>query len=216
MTWRASSPPRRPGPRPQACGKAAYALSFLEWFAQEARRVYGETIPSPWTDRRIWVLREPDGVCAAITPWNLPSGMIARKIAPALAAGCTVVVEPAEQAPLAALAWVELAVRAGFPPGVIRVVTADTNNIAVGNAVCDAPVVRKPSFTGSNAVGRIQLQQCAPTLKKLSLELGGNARCIVFADATVYAAVEGALASRYCNAGKTCVCANRIFVHDKI
>jgi len=179
--------------------------------------VYGETIPSPWADRRLLVLREPVGVCAAITPWNFPSAMITRKIAPALAAGCTVVLKPAEQTPLSALALAELAVRAGFPPGVINIVTADAEqSIVVGKALCDSPVVRKLSFTGSTAVGRILMQQCAPTLKKLSLELGGNAPFIVFDDADVEAAVEGALASKYRNAGQTCVCTNRFFVQERI
>jgi len=204
-------------PLAEARGELTYGLSFIEWFAEEARRVYGETIPSPWADRRLLVLREPVGVCAAITPWNFPSAMITRKIAPALAAGCTVVLKPAEQTPLSALALAELAVRAGFPPGVINIVTADAEqSIVVGKALCDSPVVRKLSFTGSTAVGRILMQQCAPTLKKLSLELGGNAPFIVFDDADVEAAVEGALASKYRNAGQTCVCTNRFFVQERI
>jgi succinate-semialdehyde dehydrogenase/glutarate-semialdehyde dehydrogenase len=162
-------------------------------------------------------LREAVGVCAAITPWNFPNGMITRKIAPALAAGCTVVVKPAEQTPLSALALAELAIRAGFPPGVINIVPADSeNSIAVGKVLCESPVVRKLSFTGSTAVGRILMQQCAPTLKKLSLELGGNAPFIVFGDADVDAAVEGAIASKYRNAGQTCVCTNRFYAHDDI
>jgi succinate-semialdehyde dehydrogenase/glutarate-semialdehyde dehydrogenase len=204
-------------PLAEARGEIAYGMSFVEWFAEEAKRVYGETIPSPWSDRRILVLREPVGVCAAITPWNFPNAMITRKIAPALAAGCTVVVKPAEQTPLSALALAELAARAGFPPGVINILPADANNsIVVGKVLCDSPVVRKLSFTGSTAVGRILMQQCAPTLKKLSLELGGNAPFIVFADADLDAAVEGAVASKYRNAGQTCVCTNRFFVHEKI
>ncbi|SPJ13901.1 succinate-semialdehyde dehydrogenase I, NADP-dependent [Burkholderiales bacterium] len=204
-------------PLVEARGEIAYGMSFVEWFAEEARRVYGETIPSPWPDRRLLALREPIGVCAAITPWNFPSGMITRKIAPALAAGCTVVVKPAEQTPLSALALAELALRAGFPPGVINVVTADADqSIVVGKALCDSPVVRKLSFTGSTAVGRILMQQCSPTLKKLSLELGGNAPFIVFEDADIDAAVEGALASKYRNTGQTCVCTNRFFAHEKI
>ncbi|HXY05945.1 MAG TPA: NAD-dependent succinate-semialdehyde dehydrogenase [Burkholderiaceae bacterium] len=204
-------------PLAEARGEITYAMSFLEWFAEEAKRVYGETIPSPWTDRRLLVFREPVGVCAAITPWNFPSAMITRKIAPALAAGCTVIVKPAEQTPLSALALAELAQRAGFPPGVINIVTADADqSIALGRVLCDSPVVRKLSFTGSTAVGRILMQQCAPTLKKLSLELGGNAPFIVFDDADVPAAVEGALISKYRNSGQTCVCTNRFFVQDAI
>ncbi len=201
----------------EARGEIAYGMSFVEWFAEEAKRVYGETIPSPWPDRRLLALREPIGVCAAITPWNFPNAMITRKIAPALAAGCTVIVKPAEQTPLSALALAELALRAGFPPGVINIVTSDAeHSIAVGKALCDSPVVRKLSFTGSTAVGRILMEQCAPTLKKLSLELGGNAPFIVFGDADVDAAVEGALASKYRNAGQTCVCTNRFYVQEKI
>ena len=204
-------------PLTEARAELTYGLSFIEWFAEEARRVYGETIPSPWSDRRVLVLREPVGVCAAITPWNFPSAMITRKIAPALAAGCTVVLKPAEQTPLSALALAELAARAGFPPGVINIVTADADqSIIVGKTLCDSPIVRKLSFTGSTAVGRILMQQSAPTLKKLSLELGGNAPFIVFDDADVEAAVEGALASKYRNAGQTCVCTNRFFVQEKI
>ena len=204
-------------PLAEARGEIAYGMSFVEWFAEEAKRIYGETIPSPWADRRLLVLREAIGVCGAITPWNFPNAMITRKIAPALAAGCTVVVKPAEQTPLSALALAELAVRAGFPPGVINIVTADADgSIAVGRTMCDSPVVRKLSFTGSTAVGRILMAQCAPTLKKLSLELGGNAPFIVFEDADLDAAVEGALASKYRNAGQTCVCTNRFYVQEKI
>jgi len=204
-------------PLAEARGEIAYGMSFVEWFAEEAKRVYGETIPSPWPDRRLLALREPVGVCAAITPWNFPNAMITRKIAPALAAGCTVVVKPAEQTPLSALALAELAARAGIPPGVINVVPADAHqSIVVGKVLCDSPTVRKLSFTGSTAVGRILMQQCSPTLKKLSLELGGNAPFLVFADADLDAAVEGALASKYRNAGQTCVCTNRFFVHEKI
>jgi len=204
-------------PLAEARVEIAYGMSFVEWFAEEARRVYGETIPSPWADRRLLVLREPIGVCAAITPWNFPNAMITRKIAPALAAGCTVVVKPAEQTPLSALALAELAARAGFPPGVINIVTADAEqSIVVGKVLCDSPVVRKLSFTGSTAVGRILMQQCSPTLKKLSLELGGNAPFLVFEDADIDAAVEGALVSKYRNAGQTCVCTNRFFAHEKI
>ncbi len=204
-------------PLAEARGEIAYGMSFVEWFAEEARRIYGETIPSPWPDRRLLALREPVGVCAAITPWNFPNAMITRKVAPALAAGCTVVIKPAEQTPLSALALAELAVRAGFPPGVINVLPADSHqSIAVGKVLCESPVVRKLSFTGSTAVGRILMQQCAPTLKKLSLELGGNAPFLVFEDADLDAAVEGALASKYRNAGQTCVCTNRFFAHERI
>lgn len=204
-------------PLAEARNEITYGMSFVEWFAEEAKRAYGETIPSPWPDRRLLVLREPVGVCAAITPWNFPSAMITRKIAPALAAGCTVIVKPAEQTPLSALALAELAARAGFPPGVINIVTADADqSIVVGKVLCDSPVVRKLSFTGSTAVGRILMQQCAPTLKKLSLELGGNAPFIVFDDADIEAAVEGALTSKYRNAGQTCICTNRFFVQEKI
>lgn len=204
-------------PLAEARGEIVYGMSFVEWFAEEAKRVYGETIPSPWPDRRLLALREPVGVCAAITPWNFPNAMITRKIAPALAAGCTVVVKPAEQTPLSALALAELASRAGIPPGVFNVVTADADkSIAVGRVLCDSPVVRKLSFTGSTEVGRILMRQCAPSLKKLSLELGGNAPFLVFADADLDAAVEGALASKFRNAGQTCVCTNRFFVHDSI
>jgi len=204
-------------PLAESRGEIAYGASFVEWFAEEAKRVYGDTIPSYATDRRILVLKEPIGVCGAITPWNFPHAMITRKVAPALAAGCPVVVKPAEQTPLSALALAELASRAGFPPGVFNVLPADAEqSIAIGRLLCDSPIVRKLSFTGSTQVGRILMQQSAPTLKKLSLELGGNAPFIVFADADVDAAVEGALASKYRNAGQTCVCANRFFVADAI
>jgi succinate-semialdehyde dehydrogenase/glutarate-semialdehyde dehydrogenase len=204
-------------PLAEARGEIAYGMSFVEWFAEEGKRVYGETIPSPWPDRRLLALREPVGVCAAITPWNFPNAMITRKIAPALAAGCTVVVKPAEQTPLSALALAELAARAGIPAGVFNVVTADpAHSVAVGKALCASPAVRKLSFTGSTEVGRLLMQQCAPTLKKLSLELGGNAPFIVFDDADLDAAVEGALASKYRNAGQTCVCTNRFLVQEKV
>ena len=204
-------------PLAEARGEIAYGMSFVEWYAEEARRVYGETIPSPWADRRLLALKEPVGVCAAITPWNFPNAMITRKIAPALAAGCTVVVKPAEQTPLSALALAELAQRAGFPPGVINILPSDgAHSIEVGKVLCDSPVVRKLSFTGSTAVGRILMQQCAPTLKKLSLELGGNAPFLVFEDADLEAAVEGAIASKYRNAGQTCVCTNRFYAHKRV
>ena len=200
-------------PMTESRGEVAYGASFIEWFAEEAKRVYGDTIPTVANDRRLLVLKEPIGVAAAITPWNFPNAMITRKVAPALAAGCPVVVKPAEQTPLSALALAELAQRAGFPPGVFNVLPAnETESIALGKALCDSPVVRKLSFTGSTAVGRILMQQSAPTLKKLSLELGGNAPFIVFDDADVEAAADGALASKYRNSGQTCVCTNRFYV----
>ena len=204
-------------PLTESRGEVVYGASFIEWFAEEGKRVYGDTIPTVANDKRLLVLKEPIGVAAAITPWNFPNAMITRKVAPALAAGCTVVVKPAEQTPLSALALAELALRAGFPAGVFNVVTADEqNSIAVGKVLCDSPIVRKLSFTGSTAVGRILMQQSAPTLKKLSLELGGNAPFIVFDDADLDAAVEGALMSKYRNAGQTCVCTNRFYAHAGI
>ena len=204
-------------PMAESRGEIAYGASFVEWFAEEAKRIYGDTIPTIANDRRLFVFKEPIGVAAAITPWNFPNAMITRKVAPALAAGCTVVVKPAEQTPLSALALAELAGRAGFPPGVFNVVPADeARSIEVGKALCESPVVRKLSFTGSTAVGRILMQQSAPTLKKLSLELGGNAPFIVFDDADLDAAVEGALASKYRNSGQTCVCTNRFYVQSGI
>ncbi|HEX4583432.1 MAG TPA: NAD-dependent succinate-semialdehyde dehydrogenase [Burkholderiaceae bacterium] len=204
-------------PLAESRGEIAYGASFVEWFAEEGKRVYGETIPSHATDKRLLVLKEPIGVCAAITPWNFPNAMITRKVAPALAAGCTVVVKPAEQTPLSALALAELAQRAGIPPGVFNVLPSDSiQSVEVGRVLCDSPVVRKLSFTGSTAVGRILMQQSAPTLKKLSLELGGNAPFIVFDDADLDAAVEGAVASKYRNTGQTCVCTNRFYAQEKI
>ncbi len=204
-------------PMTESRGEVTYGASFIEWFAEEAKRVYGDTIPTTADDKRLMVWKEPIGVCAAITPWNFPVAMITRKVAPAIAAGCTVVVKPAEQTPLSALTLAELSHRAGFPPGVFNVVPADeSNSIAVGKIWCESDVVRKVSFTGSTAVGRILMQQSAPTLKKLSLELGGNAPFIAFEDAEVDAAVEGAIASKYRNAGQTCVCTNRFYVHEKI
>ncbi|MCX7902199.1 MAG: NAD-dependent succinate-semialdehyde dehydrogenase [Burkholderiaceae bacterium] len=204
-------------PLPESRGEIVYGASFVEWFAEEGRRVYGDTIPTHAADKRLFVFKEPIGVCAAITPWNFPNAMITRKVAPALAAGCTVVVKPAEQTPLSALARAELAHRAGLPPGVFNVLPADeAQSIAIGKVLCESPVVRKLSFTGSTAVGRILMQQCAPTLKKLSLELGGNAPFIVFDDADLDAAVEGALISKYRNTGQTCVCANRFYAQAKI
>lgn len=201
-------------PLAEAKGEVAYAASFVEWFAEEAKRAYGETIPPVATDKRMLVIKQPIGVCAAITPWNFPAAMITRKVAPALAAGCTVVVKPAEQTPLTALALAELAHRAGFPPGAFNVITGDP--VAIGGELTANPTVRKLSFTGSTEVGRLLMGQCAPSLKKLSLELGGNAPFIVFDDADLDAAVEGAMISKYRNTGQTCVCANRLLVQDSV
>ncbi len=204
-------------PLAEAKGEVVYGASFVEWFAEEARRVYGETIPATDANKRFLVIRQPIGVCAAITPWNFPIAMITRKVAPALAAGCPVVIKPAEQTPLSALAVAELAQRAGMPPGVLNVLTADAaNSIEVGRVLCESDVVRHLSFTGSTEVGRILMRQCAPTIKKLSLELGGNAPFIVFDDADLDSAVEGAMVSKYRNAGQTCVCANRLYVQDGV
>ncbi len=200
-------------PLAEARGEVMYGASFIEWFAEEARRIYGETIPSTDPNKRFLVLKQPIGVCAAITPWNFPIAMITRKVAPALAAGCTVIIKPAEATPLSALACAELAQRAGMPAGVLNVITGDAAaSVAIGKVLCDSPVVRHLSFTGSTEVGRILMKQCAPTLKKLSLELGGNAPFIVFDDADIDSAVEGAMMSKYRNAGQTCVCANRFYV----
>jgi succinate-semialdehyde dehydrogenase/glutarate-semialdehyde dehydrogenase len=201
-------------PLAEARGEITIGAAYVEWFAEEGKRIYGDVIPTIASDRRLVVLKEPVGVCAAITPWNFPSSMITRKVAPALAAGCTVVVKPAEATPLSALALAELAERAGFPPGVFNVVTGDP--VAIGRQMCADPAVRKVSFTGSTAVGRLLMQQVAPTIKKLSLELGGNAPFIVFDDADVDAAVDGAMISKYRNTGQTCVCANRLFVQDGV
>ena len=202
-------------PLAEATGEVIYGASFVEWYAEEAKRTYGETMPSFAPDRRAIVLRQPIGVCAAITPWNFPVAMITRKVAPAIAAGCTVVVKPAELTPLCALALAELAHRAGIPKGVINVVPSE-HAAAVGKVLCDSPVVRHLSFTGSTEVGRILMAQCAPTIKKLALELGGNAPFIVFDDADIDSAVEGAMVSKYRNAGQTCVCANRLYVQDGV
>ena len=200
-------------PLAEAKGEVLYGASFVEWFAEEAKRIYGETIPSPDPSKRLVVLRQPIGVCAAITPWNFPLAMITRKVAPALAAGCPVVIKPAEQTPLTALAAAELAQRAGMPPGVLNMLTSDTaGSVQIGKVLCASDVVRHLSFTGSTEVGRILMAQSAPTVKKLSLELGGNAPFIVFDDADIDAAVEGAMQSKYRNAGQTCVCANRLYV----
>jgi succinate-semialdehyde dehydrogenase/glutarate-semialdehyde dehydrogenase len=200
-------------PLAEARGEVVYGASFLEWFAEEGKRAYGDVIPTVAPDRRLLVIKQPIGVCAAITPWNFPIAMITRKVGPALAAGCTMVAKPAEATPLSALALAELAHRAGVPPGVFNVVTADAGHAPeIGLELCTSPIVRKVSFTGSTEVGRILLRQSADTVKKLSLELGGNAPFIVFDDADIDAAVEGALASKYRNAGQTCVCANRFYV----
>jgi len=200
-------------PLAEARGEVVYGASFVEWFAEEAKRVYGETIPTTDANKRYLVIKQPIGVCAAITPWNFPIAMITRKVAPALAAGCPVIIKPAEQTPLSALAAAELAQRAGMPAGVLNVLCADSDNsIAIGGVLCGSDVVRHLSFTGSTEVGRILARQCAPTVKKISLELGGNAPFIVFDDADVDAAVEGAMVSKYRNAGQTCVCANRFYV----
>ncbi|MBS6361726.1 NADP-dependent succinate-semialdehyde dehydrogenase [Burkholderia sp.] len=198
----------------EAKGEIGYAASFLEWFAEEGKRVYGDTIPTPASDKRIVVTKEPVGVCAAITPWNFPSAMITRKVGPALAAGCPIVVKPAEATPFSALAMAVLAERAGVPAGVFSVVTG--NPKAIGGELTSNPVVRKLSFTGSTAVGRLLMAQCAPTVKKVSLELGGNAPFIVFDDADLDAAVQGAIASKYRNSGQTCVCTNRFYVHERV
>ncbi len=202
-------------PLAEAKGEVSYGASFIEWFAEEAKRVYGETIPTTDNGKRYLVLKQPVGVCAAITPWNFPIAMITRKVAPALAAGCPVVIKPAELTPLSALAVAELAQRAGMPSGVLNIVTS-TNSSAVGQVLCKSDLVRHLSFTGSTPVGRILMEQCAPTIKKLSLELGGNAPFIVFDDADLDSAVEGAIASKYRNAGQTCVCANRLYVQDTV
>ena len=204
-------------PLAEAKGEAVYGASFIEWFAEEAKRVAGETLASPDATKRMFVIRQPIGVCAAITPWNFPLAMITRKVAPAIAAGCTIVIKPAEQTPLTALALAELAHRAGFPPGVVNILPCDgERSIEIGRTLCASPVVRHLSFTGSTAVGRILMAQCAPTVKKLSLELGGNAPFIVFDDADIDAAVDGAMASKYRNTGQTCVCTNRFYVQDDV
>ena len=201
-------------PLTEAKGEVAYGAAFVEWFAGEAVRADGETMPSPVAGKRLLTIRQPVGVCAAITPWNFPLAMITRKVAPALAAGCTIVVKPSEETPLTALALGALAEQAGLPAGVLNIVTGDPQ--VIGDALCASPVVRKLSFTGSTAVGRLLMAQCAPTVKRLSLELGGNAPFIVFDDADLDAAVEGAMAAKYRNSGQTCVCANRFIVQSGI
>ncbi|MYN27675.1 NAD-dependent succinate-semialdehyde dehydrogenase [Duganella levis] len=201
-------------PLSESRGEVAYGASFIEWFGEQAKRVAGETLASPWQDRRILVTKEPIGVCAAITPWNFPIAMITRKAGPALAAGCPMVLKPAESTPYSALALAVLAERAGVPAGVFSVLTGKSKDI--GGEMTANPLVRKLTFTGSTQVGRLLMEQSAPTIKKLSLELGGNAPFIVFDDADLDAAVEGAIASKYRNAGQTCVCANRIYVQDGV
>ena len=201
-------------PLAEAKGEIAYAASFIEWFAEEAKRIYGDTIPGHQADKRILVIKQPIGVTAAITPWNFPTAMITRKAGPALAAGCTMVIKPASQTPYSALALVELAERAGIPKGVLSVVTGSAAEI--GAELTESPIVRKISFTGSTEIGAKLMEQSAPTIKKLSLELGGNAPFIVFDDADLDKAVEGAIASKYRNAGQTCVCVNRLYVQDGV
>jgi succinate-semialdehyde dehydrogenase/glutarate-semialdehyde dehydrogenase len=202
-------------PLAESKGEVAYGAAFIDWFADEAKRAYGHTIPTPMPGKRLVSIKQPVGVCAAIAPWNFPIAMITRKVGPALAAGCTVVVKPAAETPLCALAVARLAVEAGVPAGVLNVVTG-TDSSAIGKALCDDSRVRKLSFTGSTPVGKILYGQCAGTMKKLSLELGGNAPFIVFDDADLEAAVEGAIASKYRNTGQTCVCANRLLVQTGI
>jgi succinate-semialdehyde dehydrogenase/glutarate-semialdehyde dehydrogenase len=201
-------------PIAESRGEIAYGASFIEWFAEEGKRIYGDTIPTHAPDKRIVVIKQPIGVCAAITPWNFPNAMITRKAGPALAAGCTMVIKPASQTPYSALALCELAERAGIPKGVLSVVTGAAG--AIGTELTTNPIVRKFTFTGSTEIGKLLMQQCASTVKKVSLELGGNAPFIVFDDADLASAVEGAMASKFRNTGQTCVCANRIFVQDGV
>jgi succinate-semialdehyde dehydrogenase/glutarate-semialdehyde dehydrogenase len=201
-------------PIAESRGEIAYGASFIEWFAEEGKRIYGDTIPTHAPDKRIVVIKQPIGVCAAVTPWNFPNAMITRKAGPALAAGCTMVIKPASQTPYSALALCELAERAGIPKGVLSVVTGASGPI--GKELTTNPLVRKFTFTGSTEVGKLLMQQCASTVKKVSLELGGNAPFIVFDDADLASAVEGAMASKFRNTGQTCVCANRIFVQDGV
>jgi succinate-semialdehyde dehydrogenase/glutarate-semialdehyde dehydrogenase len=201
-------------PLREARGEVTYAASFLEWSSEEGKRIYGETLSHQQPDKRLVVMKQPVGVCAAVTPWNFPSAMITRKTGPALAAGCTVVLKPAPQTPYSALALCELAHRAGIPAGVLNVITGDEQEI--GKELTANPIVRKLTFTGSTAVGKLLMRQCADTVKKISLELGGNAPFIVFGDADIDAAVEGAVSSKFRNTGQTCVCANRILIQDVI
>src|ERR1700730_12673660 len=195
-------------------GEIAYAASFIEWFGEEGKRIYGDTIPSPANDKRIVVIKQPVGVCCAITPWNFPAAMITRKAGPALGAGCTMVLKPAESTPFSAFALAVLAERAGVPPGVLNVITGDPP--AIGGEMTSNPDVRKITFTGSTEIGRLLMRQSAETIKKISLELGGNAPLIVFDDADLDAAVEGTIISKYRNTGQTCVCANRVYVQDGV
>jgi len=201
-------------PLAEAMGEIAISAAYIQWFAEEGRRVYGEVIPSPWADRQVMVVKEPVGVVAAITPWNFPSSMLARKIGPALAAGCTVVVKPASQTPFSGLAWAALCEDVGFAPGVVNVVTGSASEI--GDELCEHPAVRKLTFTGSTEVGKTLIRKCAGTVKKVSMELGGNAPFVVFDDADLDRAVEGAIIAKYRNSGQTCVCANRIYVQAGI
>lgn len=202
-------------PLAESMGEVAYGASFIEWFGEEAKRVYGDVIPSFADDKRILVMKQPVGTCAAITPWNFPVAMITRKVAPALAAGCSIVLKPAELTPLSALVLESLATQAGLPDGLFRVVPT-TNPEAMGKSFCESKTIRKLSFTGSTAVGKLLMAQSANTLKRLSLELGGNAPFIVFDDADLDAAIEGLMASKFRNAGQTCVCANRILIQDGV
>lgn len=202
-------------PLAEAKAEILSGASFYEWYAEEVKRIYGDTIPSPFPNSRIQVIKQPVGVCVSITPWNFPSSMIARKVAPALAAGCAIICKPAGETPLSALAIAVLAEEAGVPAGILSVITS-TDSKAVGKEMCENELVRKLSFTGSTEVGRILMKQCGDTIKKISLELGGNAPFIVFDDADIDAAVDGAIASKYRNAGQTCVCANRIYVQDSV
>jgi succinate-semialdehyde dehydrogenase/glutarate-semialdehyde dehydrogenase len=201
-------------PIKESRGEITYGASFIEWFAEEAKRVYGDTIPDPMTDRRIVVLKQPVGVVAAITPWNFPNAMITRKCAPALAAGCPVVIKPASQTPFSALALAVLAEEAGFPKGTINVITGKASEI--GDELSSNPIVKKLSFTGSTEIGKLLLQKCATTVKKVSMELGGHAPFIVFDDADIDEAVLGAMQSKFRNTGQTCVCANRLYVQEKV
>jgi succinate-semialdehyde dehydrogenase/glutarate-semialdehyde dehydrogenase len=201
-------------PLREARGEIGMSAAYIQWFAEEGRRTYGDIIPSPWKDHRILVTKEPVGVVAAITPWNFPSSMIARKLGPALAAGCTIVIKPAPQTPLSALAWGVLCEQAGIPAGVVNIVTGDAQ--AIGGELTSSPKVRKITFTGSTAVGKLLLAQAARTVKKVSMELGGNAPFIVFNDADLESAVRGAIASKYRNSGQTCVCTNRLLVQEGI
>jgi len=198
----------------EAKGEVGISAAYILWFAEEGRRTYGDTVPSPWADRRILVTKEPVGVVAAITPWNFPSSMLARKIGPALAAGCTVVVKPASQTPYSGLAWGALCEEAGFPKGVVNIVTGSAAEI--GDEICANPIVRKLTFTGSTEVGKVLMEKCAATVKKVSMELGGNAPFLVFDDADLDRAIEGAMVAKYRNSGQTCVCTNRFFVQDGI